>query len=195
MIAAAVASALFTMPSSLSLECTVLFRTLAVLAASALVGQSPASLEPNGLAPGSRVRLHAHNCYPQKGLWTDRIERALNTGARPIVIEQDLVWHDGEPVVAHELAAAASAPTLEQHFFARVGPMLDRALSARQTADGRSSCTSMDERGRAPRRRLGLWAMRARWRRQSASPLSRAMPLVPDRCSAHRTRPRPGAVF
>lgn len=163
----------------------MLFRTLlAVLATSALVGQSPASLEKNGLAPGSRVRLHAHNCYPQKGLWTDRIERALNTGARPIVIEQDLVWRDGEPVVAHELAAAASAPTLEQHFFARVGPMLDRALSARQTADWPIVVLHLDFKTNEAEHHAAVWGLLGKYERwlttaERVADPSRAMPLVP----------------
>ncbi len=37
-----------------------------------------------------RSMMHAHNAYPEKGQWGDRIERALATGATPIVIEQDV---------------------------------------------------------------------------------------------------------
>jgi hypothetical protein len=105
-------------------------RTLCLfLAGSVLAGPQPSGGSADTLAPGARVRLHAHNCYPQKGLWTDRIDRALGTGTRPIVIEQDVLWRDGQSVVAHEIESAASAPTLEEHFFARVAPVLDRALA------------------------------------------------------------------
>ena len=44
------------------------------------------------LKPGSRTLLDAHNCYPNHGRWTDRIERALSCNF-PIAIEQDLVWY------------------------------------------------------------------------------------------------------
>ena len=37
-----------------------------------------------------RSMMHAHNAYPEKGQWGDRIDRALATGATPIVIEQDV---------------------------------------------------------------------------------------------------------
>src|SRR5687768_11864117 len=52
------------------------------------------------LLPFGRSLLHAHNCYPEKGKWADRIERALNTGVSPLVIEQDvaLAMRDGKPV-------------------------------------------------------------------------------------------------
>jgi hypothetical protein len=157
---------------------------LGALATSALVGQSPASQDPNALAPGARVRLHAHNCYPQKGLWTDRLERALTTGARPIVIEQDLVWRDGESVVAHELASAASAPTLERHVFARIGPMLDRALSERRTAGWPIVVLHLDFKTNEPEHHAAVWSLLGKYERwlttaeRIADP-SRAMPLAP----------------
>ena len=40
------------------------------------------------LALASRVLLDAHNCYPEGGLFPNRIERALRQGL-PIAIEQD----------------------------------------------------------------------------------------------------------
>lgn len=90
------------------------------------------------LLPLGRTLLHAHNCYPEKGKWSDRIDRALNTGVSPIVIEQDLALatRDGRPVsvVSHDDELTGTEPTLEDHFFKRVQPMLDRAIasSARQ---------------------------------------------------------------
>ncbi len=157
-------------------------RTLLVLAVSTLVAPAP-PLEPDALAPGARVRLHAHNCYPQKGLWTDRIERALKTGARPIVIEQDLVWRDGESVVAHELASAGSAPTLDQHFFARMGPMLDRALADRQTSDWPLVVLHLDFKTNEPEHHAAVWSLLGRYERwlttaERVADPARAMPLA-----------------
>src|SRR5690349_1116844 len=47
---------------------------------------------PKASAPGGRVLLDAHNCYPYNGKFADRIDRALSTGL-PLAIEQDLVWY------------------------------------------------------------------------------------------------------
>jgi len=77
----------------------------------------------------------AHNCYPYEGKWADRIERALKTGT-PVAIEQDLAWHvdkatgRGSVVVSHAEEATGAEPTLRQHFFERVRPMMDQALKA-----------------------------------------------------------------
>jgi hypothetical protein len=83
--------------------------------------------------PLGRSLLHAHNCYPEKGKWTNRIERALKTGVSPLVIEQDLALaiQDGKPVpvVSHDDKLTGAEPTLEDHFFKRVQPMLDSALA------------------------------------------------------------------
>ena len=87
------------------------------------------------LLPFGRSLLHAHNCYPEKGKWADRLERALNTGVSPLVIEQDvaLATRDGKPVsvVSHDDELTGTEPTLEEHFFTRVQPMLDRAMASR----------------------------------------------------------------
>jgi hypothetical protein len=141
-------------------------------------------VEPSPLEPGARVRLHAHNCYPQKGLWTDRIDRAMNTAARPIVIEQDVVWHGGRSVVAHEVESAAAAPTLEDHFFARVGPMLDRALADGRTADWPLVVLHLDFKTNEPEHHAAIWALLGKYERwlttaERVADASRVMPLVP----------------
>ena len=71
--------------------------------------------------------LDAHNCYPYEGQWTDRIERALGTGF-PIGIEQDLAWWDGRVVVSHTADTKGIEPTLKQHFFEHVRPIVEKAL-------------------------------------------------------------------
>ena len=45
----------------------------------------------DGLRPGTRVLLDAHNAYPEDGRFADRVDRALSTGV-PLAIEQELVW-------------------------------------------------------------------------------------------------------
>src|SRR5499427_7098501 len=78
-------------------------RTLAA-AALFISAAPPAGAE---FAPGTRVLLDAHNCYPYNGRWADRIDRALSTGT-PLAIEQDLVWYrdpatgQGRSLVAHD---------------------------------------------------------------------------------------------
>ncbi len=99
-----------------------------VLLAALANGQPP--------APAPIVRgplLHAHNAYPERGMWADRIDRALATGLAPLAIEQDLAlaWRNGSatPVVAHDTDLTGSEPTLEDYFFKRVQPIMERALA------------------------------------------------------------------
>ena len=104
---------------------------IALLIAGTLAAQQPRP----PLLPLGRPLLHAHNCYPEKGQFADRIERALNTGLSPIVIEQDvaLATRDGKPVsvVSHDDKLTGTEPTLDDYFFKRVQPMLDRALQSK----------------------------------------------------------------
>jgi len=81
----------------------------------------------------NRPVLDAHNCYPYKGDWKDRIDRALKTGL-PVGIEQDLAWGidpatgKGRPVVTHTAKTTGAEPTLRDHFFERVRPIVEKAL-------------------------------------------------------------------
>jgi len=83
-----------------------------------------------------RAMMHAHNAYPEKGQWGDRINRALATGATPIVIEQDVALAgqgaSARTVVSHDDELTGSEPTLESHFFDRVRPLMERALAERR---------------------------------------------------------------
>ncbi|MBY0488727.1 MAG: hypothetical protein K2R93_02685 [Gemmatimonadaceae bacterium] len=87
--------------------------------------------QPAGFAPGRRVLLDAHNAYPERGQYADRIDRALRTGL-PLAIEQDLYWSTSgavpQVVVAHDDDALDGAPTFAAHFFARVAPIMAAAL-------------------------------------------------------------------
>jgi len=86
--------------------------------------------------PGARTWLDAHNCYPERGAWADRIDRALGTGLPWTAIEQDVAWARGaaapgrgRTVVSHDDEPRGDEPTLEEHFFARVEPLLGRVLA------------------------------------------------------------------
>jgi len=99
-------------------------------AAAAAVNAMP-FLPADGLSLGRGALLNAHNCYPEDGRWSDRIDRALATGLQPLVIEQDLVWDPSraQSVLAHGAPLSGSEPTLETHFFERVRPIIERALT------------------------------------------------------------------
>jgi hypothetical protein len=71
--------------------------------------------------------LDAHNCYPYEGRFADRIDRALATGF-PVGIEQDMAWVGQRAVVAHDNKLRGGEPELEQYFFERVRPIVERAL-------------------------------------------------------------------
>ena len=105
-------------------------RFLAVLLVLAL-GGARAEPPPSFF---SRSLLHAHNCYPDEGKWTDRIDRALATGLRPIAIEQDIAWvagadGAGRSVVAHDAPATGREPSLESYFFDKLRPLMEAALA------------------------------------------------------------------
>jgi hypothetical protein len=76
----------------------------------------------------NRPILDAHNCYPYEGKWTDRIDRALKN-AFPVAIEQDIAWANGRPVVTHTAKTTGNEPTLRDHFFERVRPIVEKALA------------------------------------------------------------------
>src|SRR5579885_3467897 len=84
--------------------------------------------------------LDAHNCYPYNGQWKDRIDRALATGF-PVGIEQDLAWYvdpatgRGRAVVSHSDKRDGSDPTLRDHFFERLRPIVERAFAENRRSE------------------------------------------------------------
>src|SRR4051794_16500525 len=82
---------------------------------------------------GNRPVVDAHNCYPYNGQWTDRVSRALASGF-PVGIEQDLAWSvdektgKGRVVVSHDAKTTGSEPSLRDHFFEAVRPVIEKAL-------------------------------------------------------------------
>jgi hypothetical protein len=89
--------------------------------------------ESGGFLPGQRVLLDAHNCYPYKTLYADRVTRALATGT-PLGIEMDLAWYplpdpaQGRLVVNHGAKAGGNEPTLREYFFDNVKTVVEAAL-------------------------------------------------------------------
>jgi hypothetical protein len=87
----------------------------------------------------NRPVLDAHNCYPYKGEWSDRIVRALGTGF-PVAIEQDMAWYvdpttgKGRAVVSHTDKTSGSEPLVRNYFFERVRPIMEKALAENDRA-------------------------------------------------------------
>lgn len=100
----------------------------------------PALRAQKVLAPGTRSVMDAHNCYPYYEWWSDRIDRALSAGT-PVAIEQDLGWYSDSrtgkswSVVTHTDPPSGHEPTMEQYFFARVRPVVEKALAEGNRAD------------------------------------------------------------
>jgi hypothetical protein len=108
----------------------VMTRTLAFVLLATVAVASQTVTRPQLL--GGRSLLHAHNAYPDEGLYGDRIERALATRLSPILIEQDVAYarSTGQSVVSHDDKLDGTEPTLERHFFDRVRPIIEAALTA-----------------------------------------------------------------
>jgi hypothetical protein len=106
-------------------------RVILIVVFGAALAAQPAPRLFNG-----RPMMHAHNAYPEKGRWADRIERALATGATPMVIEQDVALAgtgaSARSVVSHDNELVGNEPSLESYFFDRVRPMMERALAERR---------------------------------------------------------------
>jgi hypothetical protein len=109
---------------------------LLVLGAS-VQGAAPVA---DAFKPGTRVLLDAHNCYPYDGQWPNRIERALGTGL-PLAIEQDLAWFvdphtgTGRSLVTHGPPFSGNEPSMREHFFERIRPLVERALRENQRSE------------------------------------------------------------
>ncbi len=108
-----------------------LLLTAVLVVPCSLFARSP---QASGFAPGNRVLLDAHNAYPERGRFAERIDDALATGL-PVAIEQDLYWVRNaatgrfEAVVAHDSNATEGAPTFEAYFLERIRPLMERALA------------------------------------------------------------------
>jgi hypothetical protein len=113
-------------------------------------------------APGGRVLLDAHNCYPEHEQWGDRIERALSNGT-PIAIEQDLIWMKDpvsgqfRSVLAHNAPYTGREPTLKEHFFERVRPLVERALREDRRETWPIIILNLDLKSNEPEHHASIW--------------------------------------
>ncbi|HUQ87801.1 MAG TPA: hypothetical protein VM096_09590, partial [Vicinamibacterales bacterium] len=155
---------------------------LVLLSVATLAAQSPGRLF-NG-----RSMMHAHNAYPEKGHWGDRIERALATGVTPIVIEQDVALAgqgaSARTVVSHDEQLTGSEPTLESYFFDRVRPLMDRALAERHDDRWPLVVLHLDFKTNEPAHHRAVLALLQKYRRwlmtaNSGADPNQPMPLNP----------------
>ena len=120
------------------------------------------------LQPGGRVWLHAHNCYPEKGLWNERIDRALATRTTGLAIEQDIAWRvdpqsgRGQSVVSHDLKFTGTEPTLEAHFFDKVRPLIARALAENKRETWPVMVLHLDFKSNEPAHHQAIWELLGR---------------------------------
>lgn len=160
---------------------------MAYAARAQVPAQAPAQ-PPTRFGPGTRVLLDAHNAYPERGQWSTRIDEALATGL-PLVIEQDLHWRTvgGAPpqsVVAHDDDALDGAPTLDAYFFARIRPIMDRALAENRRDTWPLITLNLDFKDNTPAHLDAVWALLGQYEAwlttapRTATPM-RAEPLVP----------------
>ncbi|WP_411279269.1 hypothetical protein [Gemmatimonas sp.] len=161
----------------------VLIRSSALLALTFVMAHTD-----RGFAPGARVLLDAHNAYPERGQWSTRIDEALSTGL-PIAIEQDLHWRVAggvppESVVAHDDDALEGAPTLEGYFFARIRPIMERALAENRRDTWPLVTLNLDFKDNTPAHLDAIWALLGTYESwlttatRTATPMH-AEPLVP----------------
>ena len=147
---------------------------ISLLTAAILSVTLPSSLMTAGSStqsflPGQRSLLDAHNAYPDRGRFAERIEDALATGL-PVAIEQDLAWCPSAagtlaPVVSHEATCVGGEPTLESYFFEHVRPLMDRALATGPTADWPLITLNLDFKTNEPEHHAAVWALLNRYAR------------------------------
>jgi hypothetical protein len=138
------------------------------LAAGASPRPAPRSSGPqrsapsSGFAPGARVLLDAHNAYPERGEWRDRLARAMATGT-PVAIEQDLHWSAAlavpQTVVAHDDDALEGAPTLDAHFFQAIRPVMERALRENRRETWPLVVLNLDFKDNTPAHLDAVWEL------------------------------------
>lgn len=135
---------------------SVLSCVLSVCLAVMVAAQVPA-----GLPSGRRVLLDAHNAYPYQGRWTDRIDRALETGL-PLAIEQDLVWRPStsrrpaRSIVSHGEPFTEEEPTLRD-FFERIRPIATAALASQSRLNWPLITLNLDFKDSHPEHFAAIW--------------------------------------
>jgi hypothetical protein len=114
------------------------------------------------MAPGKRVLLDAHNCYPYDGRFADRLDRALATGI-PLAVEQDLAWYRdprtgvARSIVTHGEPYTGAEPTMREHFFERIRPFVETALRENHTDDWPIITLNLDFKTLEPEHLQAVW--------------------------------------
>lgn len=138
-------------------------RLLALILAFAALSNAPKDAAAARSVLGSRPLLHAHNCYPENGQWRDRLDRALATGLPRLAIEQDVAWvpgsagRPGRTVVSHDTDLNGTEPSLEDHFFARIRPLMERALVENRRAQWPLVILHLDFKSNEPEHHRAVW--------------------------------------
>lgn len=114
-----------------------------------------------------RVWLHAHNCYPDNGRGADRLARALAAARGPVAIEQDIAWDSRhrQSVVSHDGTLDGTEPSLDEHFFRAVAPLLDHALAAGPSPDWPVMVLHLDFKSNEPEHHAAIWSLLGRYER------------------------------
>jgi len=136
-----------------------LLSMVALVATVTLSLAAPPASAP--LDAAGRVWLHAHNCYPDEGRGADRLARALAAARGPVAIEQDLAWDPQRrtSVVSHDTTLDGTEPTLVEHFFQTVAPLLDRALADGPSPDWPLMALHLDFKSNEPEHHAAVWAL------------------------------------
>ncbi len=113
--------------------------------------------------------LDAHNAYPDRGRFADRLGVALSTGL-PVAIEQDLAWCVSAggvkaPLVSHESTCVGGEPTLEAYFFQRVRPIVEAALTKGPAPDWPLITLNLDFKTNEPEHHAAVWALLGKYER------------------------------
>ena len=138
--------------------------TLALVALTSAQGAAPR----DGFGPGARVLVDAHNCYPDGGSHADRIDRALGTGL-PIAIEQDLYWFRdprsgvSRSIVSHGEPFTGTEPSLADHFFERIRPLVEQALRDDRRTEWPLIVLNLDLKSNEPEHHAAIWETLGRY--------------------------------
>lgn len=142
-----------------------LILTASLVGFLALAGpQGPGAGAADGLVPGTRVLLDAHNSYPYDGQWANRIDRALATGL-PLAIEQDLVWYTdpstgvSRSILSHGEPFTGREPSMREYFFERVRPLVEAALKQGPSADWPLITLNLDFKTDEPAHHQAVWEL------------------------------------
>ncbi len=115
-------------------------------------------------APGHRVLMDAHNCYPYFEWWGDRIERAFSAGT-PLAIEQDLYWYkdpkteQSRSLVAHGEPLEGTEPSMRDYFFERIRSRVERALHEGNHGDWPIITLNLDVKTEEPEHLQAIWTL------------------------------------